>query len=273
MSYRETYNPACRLPRGVGWTARIVALGCLTVGACVLSSSHPQASNSTAAIPSSETPGGVAADELEFVPAVDSLAELRGGTNVGPWTSRGKEIRGRLLLHVEEATLDALFDQIQRRDPPPVLSLPAPVWAKATISVPVASLHGDSAGMDQDMRKALKAAQHPSIDYIYKGLTQTSVQWDPASRRVAIKLRVDGTLSMAGVTRPLTMDVIVHRDSRQHYRAEAQADLLMSDFGVTPPVALFGLIKAENKVNVSFKLDLIPIDRDTTGEPNVHPKA
>ena len=94
---------------------------------------------------------------------------------------------------------------------------------------------------------------------------------DTSGHQAGLKLSVAGKLKMAGAERPITMQVSLYRDSHQRYHAQAQTSLLMSDFGVTPPVALLGLIKAGNKVNVSFDLDLIllphPCSQPTTA-PN-----
>lgn len=62
----------------------------------------------------------------------------------------------------------------------------------------------------------------------------------------------------------MSMDVIVTRASPGHFVAYAQTDLLMTDFGVTPPVALFGLIKGGDKVRVIFDLGLVLADHPTS---------
>lgn len=75
-----------------------------------------------------------------------------------------------------------------------------------------------------------------------------------------MKLHILGTLQLAGAARPIAMDVIVKRQSPTHFAAYAQTNVLMTDFGVTPPVALFGLIKAADEVHVTFDLDLAMSD-------------
>ena len=145
----------------------------------------------------------------------------------------------------------------QRSDKEPPLALAVRSAPVAEIAVPVMSLHGDSFGMDRDMQKALNAAQHPVIKYVLQNLQHATVQQDPKSRQAEIDLSVSGKLQVAGVERPIVMDVIVKRDSRRHFLAHAQTPMLMSDFGVTPPGGLFGLIKASDKFLVIFDLDLV----------------
>jgi len=111
--------------------------------------------------------------------------------------------------------------------------------------------------MDSDMRKALHADKYPTIEYVFHNIEQAAVQVNTHSHDARFKLRVDGKLNMAGVGRQIAMDVFVMRNSERHFLVHAETTLLMSDFGVTPPVALFGLIKAGNQVRVIFDLDLV----------------
>ena len=101
------------------------------------------------------------------------------------------------------------------------------------------------------MQNALKAGRFPTIEYVFQKVAQAAMQWNPQRRQADLKLSVVGKLNMAGMERPITMDVIVKRDSRRHFLAHAQTALLMTDFGVTPPGTLFsGAIKASDRVLV-----------------------
>ena len=127
----------------------------------------------------------------------------------------------------------------------------------AEISVPVKSLRGESSGMDHDMHSALKAEAHPAITYTFQKLLNATVQRDGPGHQASLKLRIMGTLDMAGVSKPISMDVIVKRNSPRHFVAYARTQMLMSEFAIKPPVALLGLIRADDKVNVVFDLDLV----------------
>jgi hypothetical protein len=71
---------------------------------------------------------------------------------------------------------------------------------------------------------------------------------------------IGGELAMAGARRPLRMDVTILRNSPRCFHLYANTSLLMSDFGITPPSAFFGLIKARNEVVVTFDLELVAPD-------------
>jgi hypothetical protein len=199
---------------------------------------------------------------LQFFPGTSSEVKLEGTSTIGMWTCRSGEIQGRMTLDADEAQLTRLFDSIEAQTPnagenPIPLNLAVRRLPVADISVPVMSLHGDSIGMDHDMQNALKAAEYPAIEYVFQNLKQVTIQHDPASGRPELKLSTVGSLHMAGAERTIPMNVIVRRDATGHFLVRAQATMMMTDFGVTPPVALFGLIKGGDEVRVFFYLDLV----------------
>jgi hypothetical protein len=265
---------AGKLRHGFGWSLWAFALVCLLVLDCVGTSFGPQKFQSDQR---SYQPPELAVDgqgaRLNFIPANGSRVELQGTATIGSWESQSEDIHGKIVLDADALSLNAIFDRMQSDVPtgenaaqpdPPTLSVGgSPI---ADISVPVMSLHGDSGGMDRDMRDALKAGPHPAIEYVFQKLQQAEWQWDPQGRQAGLKLRIVGTLNMAGAKRPIAMDLIVTRDSRRHFLAHAQTALLMTDFGVIPPQALFGLIKANDHVLVIFDLDLVLVDHS----PAVH---
>jgi hypothetical protein len=248
---------------GLRWRLLVYVLASLVVLACEGHSFDPPQSQPY--VQTQELPHltiDVGDNRLEFVPWTGSRVQLQGTATIGSWKSESNEVHGNVILDTDATALTKLFDRIESdaadkegQLPPPTLTLPVRTPPTANISVRVLSLHGSSQGMDNDMQKAMKADQHPLIEYVYRSVQEAKVQRDSQSHRAGLKLRVAGTLSMAGTTRAITMDAIVQRDSHQHFLVRAETSLLMSDFGVVPPGKLFGLIKAGDRVEVSFDLD------------------
>jgi hypothetical protein len=255
-------NSICWPERIFRWRFWIIAMLCLGIGACVASWSaleKPQLSPGASA----STENAAAPGSLTLIPTSGSEVILKGTSTVGEWTSRSADIRGAATLYTDETALDDLFDRIEGSGKngqggvnAPLLALPVHGPASALISVPVMSLHGDNIGMDGDMQKALKASEHPLIEFVFAKLQQSVVQYSPRYHQAELKLSLVGNLRLAGAQQSISMDVIIRRDSRHHFIAHAETSMLMSDFGVTPPVALFGLIKGGEKVVVTFDLDL-----------------
>jgi hypothetical protein len=258
MSLRALQPVPGRLRRKFLWRLCALASIALILVACAECSFTPR--NSAPQQRQDEPPKLAVGDRLNFIPTAASRAELQGTATIGSWKSQSTDVHGQIVLDTDANTLNALFDQIQSTPSPlqPELhSLHLRSPPIGNISVPVMSLHGDSAGMDRDMQNALNVNQHPSIEYVFERLQQASLQWDTQNHQAELKLCIIGKLNMAGAARPITMNMIVRRDSPGHFLAHAQTDLLMTDFGMTPPGALFGLIKADDPVFVVFDLDLI----------------
>jgi polyisoprenoid-binding protein YceI len=66
-------------------------------------------------------------------------------------------------------------------------------------------------------------------------------------------------LKIAGVAREVTLDITTERkDATLCVRGQVQ--LLMTDFGIKPPVAMLGMLKTDPKVTVTFETVLaIPL--------------
>jgi hypothetical protein len=205
-----------------------------------------------ATMPSADSSGPTAV----YILAAGSEVILQGTTSVGSWSSRSSQALARIVLDADGSAVPTLFDNLQagKISADQLRIFPARL-AKAELSVPVMSLQGDSQGMDGDMQSALKAAQYPSIKYQLEKVQDAQVRQDPKTGKPELLLNVVGALSIAGVQRKFVSDLTIQRDARGHYLVAAQNPILMTDFGVAAPTALFGLIRARDSLSVIFHLD------------------
>ncbi len=122
-----------------------------------------------------------------------------------------------------------------------------------TLDVPARSFDCGDGRMNRDMYRALKVDAHPTIHF-----TLRAVQ--PIDRVVAgrQKMQVTGELTIAGVTRPVELTVDGQRLDDGTLRAAGEAPLKMSDFGIRPPSAMMGLIRAHDDIQVRFDLVAAP---------------
>lgn len=67
-------------------------------------------------------------------------------------------------------------------------------------------------------------------------------------------LRTVGKLTIAGTTREIIMDVRATRGNGNLLSGTGTVELLMTDFGIRPPVVMAGLLKTGNKITVGFEL-------------------
>ena len=112
------------------------------------------------------------------------------------------------------------------------------------VVIPTASLTSPKDGIDKNMHKALKAAEHAEIRFRLRSLD--------AAAGTAI-----GQLTIAGVEKDVTLQVQVKRQEAA-LTVTGATTLLMTDYGVTPPKAMLGMLKTNPKVTIMFELVLGP---------------
>jgi len=119
------------------------------------------------------------------------------------------------------------------------------------VTIPAATLTSPREGLDANMHKALQVTEHPDIVF---RLLRFEPRTGPAGA-----LRGIGVLKIAGVRREVALDITTER-KHASLCVRGQVQLLMTDFGITPPVAMLGMLKTDPKVTVTFETVLaIPL--------------
>lgn len=159
---------------------------------------------------------------------------IEGSSNVVDWQCQAQAFDARVELDTPQLRLEAGLGALRA----------------VNITVAVRDLKCGNRKMERDLYSALEAADpaHPSFII---GRFQVM----PDSVPGAITTR--GSLSVAGVDQTVTVPISAERGADGSLRARGAVSLLMTDFGVKPPVGLFGLIRSHNKVTVRFDL-LVP---------------
>lgn len=148
--------------------------------------------------------------------AGESQLVLEGSSNLAPWRCRST------IVQIEDANL-----------------------AQFHLRVPVTAFRCGNAKMERDMYRSLRAETYPSIEF---RLTDVIGEVREAGGRYS----VEGTLSLAGATRQVRLDIEAQRIAPDRYRLRARLPLRMTDFRITPPTAMFGVIKARDELSVRF---------------------
>jgi len=102
--------------------------------------------------------------------------------------------------------------------------------------------------MNDKTYKALKTGKYPAITFMLTSPVK-SVQSDGKKYQV----EASGTLTIAGVTKPVVLHATVTADTHGKITFEGSQPIKMSDFGIDPPTALFGMLKVTNDITVQFK--------------------
>ncbi len=122
---------------------------------------------------------------------------------------------------------------------------------KVCVSTPVRSLDGGNGRMNEDMYEALKADSFPEIRY---ELITGEVIDKPDSSGGWFRLRTRGYLSIAGGKNTIDMIVRVKQLQDGRFQVIGSKALSMLDYGITPPTALWGLIRAHDRLVIHFDL-------------------
>lgn len=119
------------------------------------------------------------------------------------------------------------------------------------VRIPVRSFDCGKKPMNRDMYEALQGDEHPTIQFELVEAHRVSNSDTTAS---GYDIVVQGKLAIAGTTRPVSVEAHGRFLSENRVRLTGRLPLQMTAFGVTPPTALFGLIKARNEIEVAFDL-------------------
>lgn len=115
---------------------------------------------------------------------------------------------------------------------------------------PTTSLNCGHRGINRDMYATLKADDYPHIQV---ALLQVNTPTQ-AIGRAATTLRAQVALTIAGVRKQLWLPVRAERLASGQYRLVSEVQLNMTDFGISPPTAMLGLVKVDNAIAIHFDL-------------------
>lgn len=118
-----------------------------------------------------------------------------------------------------------------------------------TLVFPVKAIECGNGTMNDHLRKALDADDHPQIRYRLS-------KYDLANAESGMVVKAQGELVIAGTARPIEMAVTVTRDASGAIRVQGEEIVKMTDFGVKPPKLMLGTLKVGDAVNVKFDVAL-----------------
>jgi polyisoprenoid-binding protein YceI len=174
------------------------------------------------------TPLAVAAQDAPLTLTAGRVA-INGTSNIHEFTATTTEVR------VTKLTLAAGVSPLNAAAPGAVEAF--------EIVIRAASLSSPKEGLDKNMHKALKTAEHPDIMFRLLRLEPK-----PAA---AGALRAVGVLKIAGVEKEVAFDLKTAVTGAT-LTVSGDVPLLMTDFGITPPKAMLGMLKTDNRITVKF---------------------
>lgn len=124
----------------------------------------------------------------------------------------------------------------------------------AEVRVPVAAFRCDNRQMTSDFRHALRGERYPEIRF---RVHRARIMGPPDATGWA-RAEAEGSLVVAGQERSVTLPVAGQMLPDGKVRVRGEHPLRMTDFGITPPTALMGLVRAHDRLTVRFDLVAVP---------------
>jgi len=123
-----------------------------------------------------------------------------------------------------------------------------------SLVVPVRDLDCNNRRMNRDLRDALQADEYPEIrlDVFRMDLVPDAAA--DTEKADVPQVAFHGKMTLAGVSRDITIRLSGWLDQFQRLHGRGTLDVKMTDFGVEPPTALFGLVKAHDDISIRFHL-------------------
>ena len=173
---------------------------------------------------------GANAQQVVYQAQPASKLWIEGTSNKSDWSVNATEMSGAVTMNRNLTAAD-----------------PGVKGAKVTVaSGKIVS--GRSTIMDRLIVDALLAEQHPTITY-------ELVSAQPAAGSGnTFTLQTRGRLTLGGTTKEIAMNVRGEKLANGQVRLQGEHPLLMTDYGLTPPSAMFGALRTADKVTVKFDL-------------------
>jgi polyisoprenoid-binding protein YceI len=175
------------------------------------------------------------AASVTLTPSSASRVRLEGDSTLHPFFSETSAFTAILTVDADEATPAAVAAAVAAGKP-----------ATMIVTIPVASLKSEHSGLDKNLRKALSADKYPDIVY-------TLERYEAKGSR----LGVGGKLTIAGASQTAVL-IATAAVTGILYVVEGEQTLLMTDYGVKPPVMMMGAVKTANKIVVKYHLEFEP---------------
>lgn len=206
--------------------------------------------------------GTLLAVALAWAPAV--RAQDRPVARAAVTLAPGSELwlEGKSTVHEFESKTSTLGFVLQRNatDADPADPAAIAAWIRAAgvcgldLTVPLATMRSGKDALDKNMLKAMNAAAFPEVRF---HLTRPMLGTAVAD---TLPMTAEGTLTISGKERAVSVTGRVIKSALGVW-LEGRHSLLMSDYGIKPPVMMLGALRVKDEIIVRFRLLLVAGDK------------
>lgn len=171
--------------------------------------------------------------QTTYTASSESELSVVGTSNVRDWDGVATELSGSLQLAEPVSSIE----ELQASD-----------LQSLSLEVPVNGLENDNGRLTSNMHKYLKGDDHPVISFKLTGVDELTLSGSTAT------LTSRGEVTVAGVTLPITLSNELRLQDGGILLATGVQELKMTDFGIDPPTAMFGAIRAVDEVQIHYTI-------------------
>lgn len=164
---------------------------------------------------------------------------VEGGSTLHDWSCPIESIEGSLQL-----------DTAQTDD-----SVPLSGIGSVQVRVPVDAIQCDKETMNEKLREALQMNAYPEV---YFNLDKAQIKSLPEANDGWVGVNATGELILAGERRQIELPVKAQRQANDAFRFVGEHTILLSDYDIDRPSAMFGTIKTSKEVTVKFDVTATP---------------
>lgn len=167
-----------------------------------------------------------------------STVIIEGTSTIHDWEADVEKINGNIFMN------PSALEAEEKPDSPFIPSL--------NLTFPVKSIESGKGGMNRRIYNALNDDKYPVISFILNNAKK--VETDTLSQEGAFLLDVTGDLTIKGETKTISLNVIGTKTDANTYKFTGSYHINMTDYGVEPPTAMLGTIKAGEEIDVKFEI-------------------
>jgi hypothetical protein len=124
-------------------------------------------------------------------------------------------------------------------------------FLETTLKIPVIEMDCGGKGINSDFREMMKADKYP---YILLDLWELSLN---KSQPSGLKhYTASTTITLVNTRKPVNIPVSLKKNDGNLYTIYGSISLKLSDFEITPPRPLMGLIKIDDEIVIEFVLEM-----------------
>ncbi len=156
---------------------------------------------------------------------LNSQITIQGKSNLHDWETKTKQINGQIVANLTSKQVQSLY-----------------------VEIPVRSIKSGEKLMDTKTYEAFNAEKNPNIQFKMTEINEFQIVDNN------INVTVTGNLTLAGVTKKVTLKAIGKPQKNSSYNFTGNLNLKMTDFHIKPPTAMMGMLKVGDAI--ILKLDV-----------------